>query len=131
MIKQKEITFNVQQQETVILSSIFVQTYEFEGKKTAKATIKAIDLDRQIDFGKEFPIQITDEETGEVKDIYFDVRFTDNSDFKLKNTMKKGYYVLKSNNIWLDLRPNNEGKERYILRVGQVEEFKNYYEVKQ
>lgn len=129
MIKQKEVTFNTQEQTTIQLGSIFVNIYEFDGKKTPKATIKAKDLDRQLDFGKVFPVQI--EENGNVKDVYFEVRFTEESNFTLKTYFKKGYYNLKSNKLWIDDRPDKNGKARYILRVSNVQEFKLYYEVKE
>lgn len=127
MIKQKEQQFNAGDQPDVVVSSIYLSVYEFNGVKTAKMTIKGKDLDSQLDFGK--PLLTTKTEAdGSIKDIFYDVRFTEDSNYKLSNKMDEGYYRITTNSLWVDDRKSSEDK--YILRINNVKSATCYYKKK-
>lgn len=129
-MKQKK-TNNNYVQENVTISSIRVVVFEANGVKVAKASIKGLDLDNQIEFKEPLRTTHFDPETHQEADIYYDVRFTRKTGFDL-NPYKfdNGFYKLVTSNCWIDTRPDNTGKQRYILRVGDVQKFEQYYKFK-
>lgn len=127
MIKQKEQQYNAGEQPDVVVSSIYLSIVEFNGVKTPKMSIKGKDLDNQLDFGK--PLLSTKTESdGSIKDIFYEVRFTEDSNFKLSNKMDEGYYRITTNSLWVDDRKASEGK--FILRINDVKSATCYYKKK-